>query len=515
MDPRGRAGVQVVWLKRDLRTRDHAPLCEAAARGPVLVLFVVEPWLWTTPPYDPTHYAFVRASLEALDAALRPLGGRLTVRTGRMVEVLEALRQELAPVGGIARMWSHQETGLLSTYARDRAVARWCRERGVPWTECNQDGVFRAQPQRDGWSRRWETLMRAPVLRPPDRIQDVASVDGLHWDHGGLPTVDDLGLGLPAGLEGLPTPGEAAAHARLGAFLAGPVAGYRRSMSSPLTAWDAGSRLSVHLAWGTLSVRFTAQKAWRAEHAAQRGRGRIPPAELESFGSRLRWRGHFMQKLEDEPEAEARDFLPSMRGIRQIVDPDRLAAWREGRTGYPMVDACMRSLAARRWLNFRMRAMVVSFACYDLWLPWKAVAEVLGPWFLDFEPGIHYPQVQMQAGSTGINTLRIYDPVKQGLDHDPQGDFVRRWVPELRHVLGPAVHAIGSLPASYSAPLVDHRVAVAEARRRIEAVHRGAREEAGEVHRRHGSRRGGMERRRQGRSDRRQVDLFPGPERSG
>jgi deoxyribodipyrimidine photo-lyase len=489
-------GVQVVWLKRDLRLRDHEPLCEAAERGPVVVLFVVEPWLWTRPPYDPTHYAFVRASLVELDRELRALGGRLTVRVGRMVEVLDTLHRDLADVGGVAHLWSHQETGLGSTYARDRAVKRWCRAAGVPWTECLQDGVMRAQPHRDGWSRRWERQMRRPVLRAPEAVVDVADRTTTPWDHGALPTLEDLGLTVASGLEGLPEPGEAAGLRQLQSFLSGPACAYRRSMSSPLTAWSGGSRLSAHLAWGNLSVRFVAQKVWRAQHAASRGRGGVPVAELEAFGSRLRWRGHFMQKLEDEPEAEERDLLPAMRSVRQRLDADRLGAWREGRTGYPMVDACMRSLAHRRWLNFRMRAMVVSFACYDLWLPWKAVAEVLAPWFLDFEPGIHYPQVQMQAGSTGINSLRIYDPVKQGRDHDPEGRFVHRWVPELRGVPPEALHHLSDLPENYPRPLVEHRPAAAAARRRIEAVHGASRREAREVHRRHGSRRGGMDRRR-------------------
>jgi deoxyribodipyrimidine photo-lyase len=117
-----------------------------------------------------------------------------------------------------------------------------------------------------------------------------------------------------------------------------------------------------------------------------------------------------------------------------------LAAWQEGRTGYPFVDACMRSLRATGWLNFRMRAMLVSFAAYDLFLDWRAFAHFLAQQFLDYEPGIHYPQIQMQSGTTGINALRMYDPVKQGYDHDPEGTFVRTWVPELANVKSPLIH---------------------------------------------------------------------------
>ncbi len=475
--------MQVVWLKRDLRLRDHAPLAEACARGPVVVLFIVEPWLWERPPYDPTHFAFVRASLEELDVGLRALGGRLTVRVGRAVAVLDRLHDELRDVGGVTALWSHQETGLLTTYARDRAVRRWCAARGVQWTEHNQDGVWRAQPRRDGFAGRWEGLMKAPLIPAPGRVLDVSSsLPG--WDHGSLPV---LGA-CPPGLEGLPPPGEAAARAQVTAFLAGPIAGYRRGMSAPDAAWEHGSRLSAALAWGVISARTVAQLSWRAQSRAERGRLAVEPAEIEAFVARLAWRAHFMQKLEDEPELELREALPAMRSVRQEPDDERLAAWREGRTGYPMVDACMRSLATRRWLNFRMRAMVVSFACYDLWLPWKAVADTLAPWFIDFEPGIHYPQAQMQSGSTGANALRVYDPVKQALDHDPTGAFIQRWVPELR---GVDVHDPAARPPNYPAPLVPQRAAGERARRWVEAAHAASPEDRAAVVARHGSRRRG------------------------
>jgi deoxyribodipyrimidine photo-lyase len=505
--------LQVVWFKRDLRVADHAPLCGAAAAGPVLPLFVFDPRVLAAPDFSAQHLGFVRECLDALGQTLASLGARLHVATGATAEVLDRLAHEQA-IGGL---WSHEETGNAVTYAIDREVARWCRERGIIWRQFPQNGVVRGLARRDGWARQWEARMQTPVLATPQGLvgRNIVPSPGNAVPSIGLLASAEKPADALADKPGRQRGGRRAALARLDAFLDGPVQDYRRGMSSPRTAVSACSRLSPYLASGAVSLKEVVHAArgraevLRALPAPERPPGAL--AGLASFEGRLHWHCHFMQKLESEPEIELRNVNRAYDGLRdERTDPARLEAWRRGETGYPMVDACMRMLAATGWLNFRMRAMVTSFASYQLWLHWRETGLHLAREFLDYEPGIHWSQTQMQSGVTGINTLRIYNPVKQAEDHDPDGTFVRRWVPALDRVPDDFIFRPWLMPPGvqdrvavrigrdYPAPIVDAVAAAREARERITAIRRtrAARTEALAVLRAHGSRKPSPRRRR-------------------
>jgi len=310
--------------------------------------------------------------------------------------------------------------------------------------------------------------------------------------------------------------GRAAGEALLASFLATRGETYRQGMASPVSAGEVCSRLSPHIAYGTVSLReivHTHRRRWMALKAeAPRSQW---ARSLKSFESRLHWHCHFIQKLEDEPALEWRNMHRGYDGLRDEsrTDPERLAAWIEGRTGLPFVDACMRQLRAEGWINFRMRAMLVAVASYHLWMHWREPAQALARLFTDYEPGIHYCQFQMQSGTTGINTLRIYNPVKQSRDQDPDGAYIRHWVPELAAVPGEWIHEPWRLPGSlqrryaatlgvdYPWPVVDHEQSAREAREKIKA-HRARRDltrESARVRRQHASRSPAPERPRPGR----------------
>ncbi len=468
--------LQVVWFKRDLRVWDHRPLAAASRAGPVLPLYIVEPGLWAQPDASARQWRFVRASLTALDAELRKLGSRLILRRGEAVAVLAALHRER----GIAALWSHQETGNDWTYRRDRAIAAWARQHGIPWHEFPQDGVIRRLATRDGWARRRDEALAEPLTAPPRHLPDPGLVsEPLPELPPGLTDPDPCPYAQPGG--------RAAGLDLLETFLTGRGLDYARDMSSPLTAWEACSRLSPHLAWGTLSLREVVH-ALRARQLQVREDPRLAAwrRPLAAFEARLAWRSHFMQKLESAPRLEFENLHPALAEARQTVDAALLAAWAEGRTGYPLVDACMRALAASGWLNFCMRAMLAAFACYHLWQPWRAAGLHLARLFTDYEPGIHWSQMQMPSGSTGINAWRIYNPVKQSLDQDPEGAFIRHWLPELKAVPAQWIHTPWRMTASlqsrcgcrlghdYPLPIVDHEAAARSARVRLAAAYRGS-----------------------------------------
>ena len=487
--------VHVVWFKRDLRIRDHRPLSEAAQQGTVLPLYIVEPSIIMADDFGTRHWEFIAGSLRELRTALADLGQPLIVRVGEVTEVLSALHEHFKELS----LWSHEETGNAITFQRDRAVRRWARDCGVSFQEFPHHGVVRALPERDGWSKRWEERMKAPVSHAPRSLTPIPNVE-----IGEIPTTEELGL---SPLEGtVQTPGEQAAQSTLHSFLYDRGQAYYAALSSPVSAYDHCSRLSPHIAWGTISLRTVVQALRERREEVQDDKS--PEAtewrkSFRAFEARLHWQSHFIQKLESEPRIEYESFVAAYDQLRaHDFNKTFYEAWCAGQTGFPMVDACVRALRHTGYLNFRMRAMLVSFASYDLWLDWRRYGHFLAREWTDYEPGIHYSQLQMQSGTTGINTLRIYNPTKQGKDHDPEGIFIRGWLPELRKVPLSYLHEPSKMPPEaqeaadcvigrdYPEPLVEHVVAAKAARQRIYELRRlpELRRQADEVMAKHGSR---------------------------
>jgi deoxyribodipyrimidine photo-lyase len=433
--------IDVVWFKRDLRTRDHVPLLSAILSGrPVLCLFILEPERFEQEDTDAIHVDWELDCAVDLSNTLRKSGSSLHIRIGNAIEVLENLDNEY----GIKRILSHEETGNSWSYGRDKKVLQWCQEKEINWIEYPNNGVIRRLKNRDQWKAERDSRMRIPLNETPMFSKSIMF-------EGEYPSINDLSL-TPRPLICRPEPGEDAALRRLHLFLDQDSKKYSWSISSPTLSTKHGSVLSPYLTTGVLSMRRVVQETNSKIKYLRKNKSPLDShsewiQSLSSFRQRLAWRCHFIQKLEMESNLDLVAQNPAIElTLDRKLDPEKFIRWKEGRTGWPFFDACMRQLTATGWINFRMRAMMMSAASYNLWLPWRDTGIFLAKQFLDYEPGIHWSQVGMQSGTTGINTIRAYSMTKQGKDHDPNGEYIRKWVPELSMVPTDFIHNPWQMP---------------------------------------------------------------------
>ncbi len=451
--------INVVWLKRDIRSKDHLPLCLSELCGlPYLLIYVFEPSQIKRPDTSLRHLSFVYHSLLTLEHR------KVELFYGEVESVLGSIVTQCE----IQNLFSYQESGVESTWDRDKSVQRFCDAHSIVWKEFQKDGVRRAYKNRDNWDKSWYIQMSTNVI---DNAYSSTSAEPLFHNYYKLPV--HVQKQLSKWSDEFQPAGELVARKYLSSFIEDRGKNYHRFISKPTESRKSCTRMSPYLAWGNVSIKQVYQAIKNSPQYKENKRA------FNGALTRLKWHCHFIQKFEDECRYE---YACVNRGYETMAYDRNLhfiQAWKEGKTGYPLVDACMRCLIQTGWINFRMRAMLVSFFCHHLGQDWRDGHYYLASLFLDYEPGIHYTQFQMQAGTTGVNTVRIYNPVKQSLEHDPKCVFIKKWVPELRTVPISLIHKPWEmtlmeqevydcvLGKQYPSPIVDLEISGKEARERI------------------------------------------------
>ena len=413
--------INIVWFKRDLRFTDHEPLFMAQQQNiPILLVYFFEPTVMAYDDSDVRHWRFVYESLQEMQSKLKSFDAEIYFFHNEARTVFE----KLLTVYDVKTVFSHQEIGNKITFDRDTKMQLFFDENYIHWKQSQMHGVIRKLKSRSDWDKRWEN-----VMRDNPKIIDLNTLE-----------IEILDIDFYSNLKGNELPneiitrnknfqqgGEFWAWRYLDSFVKERYVNYSKHISKPSLSRKGCSRLSPYLTYGNISMRMIYH--YTNQHYENSNNKRA----MLNFVSRLHWHCHFIQKFEDECRMEFENVNKAYDSLVKPKNENYIKAWQEGKTGIPIVDACMRCVVATGYLNFRMRAMVVSFFTFNLWQDWSEL-HFLARQFLDYEPGIHYPQLQMQSGTTGINTIRIYSPIKNSEEHDSHGIFIKQWLPELAEV---------------------------------------------------------------------------------
>ncbi|MFL2616761.1 MAG: deoxyribodipyrimidine photo-lyase/cryptochrome family protein [Flavobacteriaceae bacterium] len=407
--------INIFWFKRDLRLLDNEPLNNAVSqKEKLLLIYCFEPSLKKNKHYTSRHWNFIKESINDLNIYLKNIDTHIHTYNKEFTDVLKEIQDKFL----VKKIFSHKETGLNITFERDILLKEYCQENSIQWEEEINNGVFRGLKNRKNWIKKWRDHMISPVVLFKGEKNDFINIK----KNQNLKVKNSKILQKGGSSSGIKY---------LDSFLDTRHTKYQNNISKPEASRTSCSRLSPYMSWGNISTRY----AWqRAKEQIQNGKSKF---QLNGFTSRLRWQAHFIQKFEMECQMEFRSVNKGYQNLVKPINKKFISAWQKGKTGYPLVDASMRCVVETGYLNFRMRALLVSFLTHHLWQPWQSGVIHLARNFLDFEPGIHYSQFQMQAGETGINMIRIYNPTKNAKEHDKDGIFIKKWIPELKKIPTP------------------------------------------------------------------------------
>ena len=465
--------MDVIVLQRDLRLLDNPALYYGSKKENYCVVYVYDKNYWQSYGRSPRQLKFAVDCLKELNKNLKKLNSKVLIFEGSFEKLSIFLNKEL-PHSKIHlnhctdNLYHREDLKKFLNNFESEAVAIY-----------DNFGLQLHQFDRDNWSNDWNKIMNKPLLGLPSNTNFANKLPLLSFE--------DFEQSLKinnSSLNNIQKGGEKLASVLLNSFFEYRADGYSKKMSCPKEAETACSRLSPHIAFGSISIRKIYQELNNVLVFSPYKK------DLLSFKKRLHWHCHFVQKLHTEPELEFNSMHRMCDSLRTDHNNEIIEKWIKGETGFPFLDACMKFLDKHGWINFRMRAMIMSFASYNMWQPWQKTSPLLAELFTDYEPGIHISQVQMQSGVTGINLPRIYSVPKQSMDQDPNSEWTKNILPQLDNIEPKFIHN-AELNGAYIPQIVDLKTSAKFARDKIWGIRKSKefKEEAKRVYLKHGSRR--------------------------
>lgn len=428
--------IDIIWCKKNLRITDNEIFSRIEENKKVLAVYFFEPEIIWLPDIWDFQQKFILESLRELQHSFIQLWIPLLILPYNAAQGFSELQKYYK----INQIHSHEETGNWATYIRDRDVIEFCKTQKIVFSEYTTNGVVRRLKNRDDWHKIWSHRMSEDCFKIKNFSQTVSLPDTLtaiskKTKSEYIEKFKNITIAQKWG--------ELEWKKILQNFLDNSSSIYMYHISKPLKAESSCSRLSPYIATWCLSIKYIYQKSQERilELKNQNTeRSKNHKKSINLFLARIHWQSHFIQKLEDEPEMEFRNINKDFDAIRTNTDIDLIEKVFSSQSGIPYIDAVMKQLHTTWWTNFRSRAIIVSFLCNTCMQPWQVIAPRVAKLFTDYEPWIHYPQFQMQSGTTGINTIRIYNPVYNGKQKDPEWYFIKKYLPELSFIPEKFIH---------------------------------------------------------------------------
>ena len=461
----------LIILNRNLRLHDNPAMHFGSLRSNYLVIYLYDKTYWKGNGKSMRQLKFSNDCLAELNDGLKKFDSKVNIFEGTFDDL---------------KIWIKKNFYDFFIHINHCTDIKYFRDGFSKFTDSfpgkinvyNDFGLQLNNFDRDSWSRNWNKIMDSQILENPKKSKLKLDTKLLNFSSFSNKVKNSL-----VNLDNIQKGGSSQAYQLLESFLSERCKDYRVKMSSPIQSEQSCSRLSPHFTFGSISIREVYQTLNKYHPKSEN------KSDLYSFKKRLYWHCHFIQKLHTEPELEFYSMHRMCDQLRLTHDDELIDKWINGETGFPFLDACMKYLHRYGWINFRMRAMIMSFASYNLWQPWQKTSPLLAQLFTDYEPGIHISQVQMQSGVTGINLPRIYSISKQSADQDPDAIWIKKILPQLREIDPKLIHT-SELNDMYIPQIIDLKLSARDARERVWSIRKSEefKKEAAAVYIKHGSR---------------------------